>query len=70
MIVTEKGKYVLLKDIKTSNAISIATIKKGTVLNITQIDNRNRKVIGEELLDWKHNNLPVKKLTRSHMERR
>ena len=58
--VKEKGKYILLKDYTMRGSISVATMPTGTVLNITQIDNQHHKVIGDELCDWVHWDLPVK----------
>lgn len=62
MIIKEKGNYVLLKDVKTSNAGAICQLRKGTILYITQIDVNYRKVIGEPLFDWTYWDLPVRKL--------
>jgi len=59
VIVTEKGKYRLLKDIKTHTSYSVATIPKGTIIEITQIDKSHHKVIGNPLMGWVHWNLPV-----------
>ncbi|KKL58454.1 hypothetical protein LCGC14_2225220 [marine sediment metagenome] len=62
MIVTEKGKYKLLKDFKVRNSIAIGTLEEGDVLEITQIDELTNKVIGPELMDWANNELPVEKI--------
>ena len=62
MIVTEKGKYKLLKDFKVRNSIEIGTLEEGDVLEITQIDELTNKVIGPELMDWANNELPVEKI--------
>ena len=59
MIVTEKGKYILLRDIITRNAASTGTIPAGTVIEITQVDRQFKKVIGPDLADWIHWDLPV-----------
>ena len=59
-IVKEEGKYVLTEDyvIRTSSTVGI--IPKGTVLNITQIDEQYKKVIGDNLSDWCYWDLPVR----------
>ena len=62
MIVTEKGKYKLLKDFKVRNSIATGTLEEGDVLEITQIDELTNKVIGPELMDWANNELPVEKI--------
>lgn len=62
MIVNEKGKYKLLKSIKTSNNFSVATLPKGTTVNITQIDKKTHKVIGNLFMDWIYWDLPVEKI--------
>jgi hypothetical protein len=59
MIINEIGKYKLVEDFTTRNAFSIATLKAGTELNITQIDNQYHKVIGEPLMDWTYWDIPV-----------
>ena len=61
MIVTEKGKYKLLKDLKTRNSVGAGTIPEGTAIKITQIDNIYHKVIGPELMGWMYWDLPVEK---------
>lgn len=58
--VKEKGEYVLLEDYVMRTGNRIGTIPKGTILNITQIDEQYHKVIGGELIDWVHWDLPVK----------
>ena len=58
--VKEKGKYVLLQDYVMRTSNSVGTIPRGTILNITQIDEQYHKVIGDELSDWVHWDLPVK----------
>jgi len=62
LIITEKGKYRLLKDFKTSTAISIATIQKGAIIEITQVDENHHKVIGNDLFDWVYWDMPVEKI--------
>jgi len=61
MIIREVGRYKLTEDIKTRDTYSISTLPKGTILNITQIDNQYHKVIGEPLRDWTYWDLPVVK---------
>jgi hypothetical protein len=62
MRITECGKYRLLRDYKTTNSISIATLANGSIIEITQIDMNYNKVIGEPLLDWEYNALPVERV--------
>lgn len=62
MVIKEKGKYILLEDIGTRNAITTATIPKGTVINITQVDSWSHQVTGSPLLDWTPWDLPVVKI--------
>jgi hypothetical protein len=59
MEVRKKGKYKLLKDITNRGQIKISTIPKGTILDITQIDVRSRKVISSIFYDWMGWDLPV-----------
>lgn len=61
MLIKETGFYELTEDIKTRNVCSIATIEAGTIIEITQIDDRFHKVIGPDLMDWKFWDLPAKK---------
>ena len=62
MEISEKGKYKVLKTFKTRGVRSITEIPKNSIINITQIDEDNEKVIGPELLDWIYYDLPVEKL--------
>ena len=62
MEVTEKGKYEVLKEFKTRNAISITIIKKGEILNVSQIDDMGHRIMAGGLLDWICWDLPVKKI--------
>jgi len=57
--VREKGKYVLVRDYIMRTGNSAGTIPKGTILDITQVDEQYHKVIGKGLSDWVHWNLPV-----------
>ena len=59
MKITEPGRYRLLSDMTTTDAIGIGTISAGTVLHITQVDSRFRKVIGHPLMDWHTNEMDV-----------
>ena len=60
MIVDKIGKYELLEDIGTLNQWRSTRIKKGTIINIVQIDDVNHNVVIRELGEWKHWKLPVK----------
>lgn len=62
MIITEKGHYRFLQDWSSRGPIGIAVFTAGTVLEITQIDKKNKHVIGPELLDWADWDLPVEKV--------
>lgn len=62
MIVTKKGKYKVLKDFNTRSAISIGTVSKDSIIQITQVDDMAHRVIGPELFDWMPNELPVEKV--------
>ncbi len=62
MIIKETGKYCLLKDFSTRTPFSTGTLSKGTVIDITQIDDVYHKVIGPQLKDWRFWDMPVKKL--------
>ena len=62
MIVKEKGFYRLLEAIKTSNKIAIGNLPKGTIIEVTQISEDYRQVIGSDLLDWTYWEMPVEKL--------
>ena len=59
MRIEKTGKYRLVRDYTMRTSNSVGTIPKGTVLNITQIDEQYHKVIGEGLSDWVYWNLPV-----------
>ena len=63
MKITEKGNYKLLEEFKTSSSGAIATLPAGTIINITQVDERGHQIIGDELLDWEYWELPVGKIT-------
>ena len=59
MIIDKKGKYRLLEDWQNRGSISTGTLPKGTILNISQIDEQHKRVISEELADWTRWDLPV-----------
>jgi len=62
MIVKKPGKYKLLRAFRTRSPMSIATVPKGTIIHVTQIDKQYYKVIAKEFLDWEHWNLPVERI--------
>jgi hypothetical protein len=62
MIIAKPGNYRTVKPITTRNAASIGTIPGGTVLKITSVDYEAHKVIGPELFDWIHWDLPVESI--------
>lgn len=59
MIVDKPGRYELTERFTTRGAFSIATIMPGVIIEITQVDRLNHKVIGPMLEDWTHWELPV-----------
>ena len=59
MEVRKKGKYRFLKDWVNRGSLSIGTIPKGTIVEITQIDERVHKVISSDFADWMYWDLPV-----------
>ncbi len=62
MIITEKGKYKVLKDLKIRNTTSIGTLTEGSIIEITQVDEMTNKVIGPMLWDWMYHDLPLEKI--------
>jgi len=62
MIITEKGKYRTLKEFTDRGPISIGTVLADRIIEITQIDKNNHKVIGPQLSDWIYWDLPVEKV--------
>lgn len=62
MIVKKPGKYKLTEDWASRGSISIAHFAAGVIIEITQIDLKNRKVIGPRLKDWSRWDLPVEKI--------
>ncbi len=59
MIVNKKGKYKLLSDYSIHQLMTIVNFKVGTILDITQIDKKNKHVLGPELNDWVGWDMPV-----------
>ncbi len=59
MIIKTKGKYRLLQDYSVRKSISINQLPKGTIIEITQVDERYRHVIGPLLSDWVRWDMPV-----------
>lgn len=59
MIISKPGNYKAIEDIKTRGTISIGTIPKGTIIEITAVDPIYHKVIGPNLFDWHYWNMPV-----------
>jgi len=62
MLVQETGKYKLIEDYKVRTMYSIYNFGKDTIINITQIDKKNKKVIGPEISDWVRWDMPVEKI--------
>lgn len=65
MIVKSKGCYKLERDLTVRGSINVKTLVKGTIINISQVDEYYHKVIGEELGDWVYWNLPVIKVNKT-----
>lgn len=62
MQIKETGKYILTASIGCRiGCTSGHTLKAGTILDITQIDDRGHKVFSKELGDWHFWDLPVVK---------
>ena len=62
MIVNKVGKYEFVKDYQTRGTISVATITKGTVVDITQVNKVYHQVISPAFADWHYWDLPVKEV--------
>lgn len=62
MIITKKGKYEFLKDYRNRGVTSVSTIKKGEIIEITQIDQQGNKVYSPDFYDWNPYELPVKEV--------
>ena len=52
MIVNEVGTYITNQEYKGGNACSIWTIPKGTVIDVTQIDNTGNQFMSKAFGDW------------------
>ena len=52
MIIKKPGKYKLLSDFDSRGGVSVLKLPKGTVIEITQIDEQGHRVIGPDLVDW------------------
>lgn len=59
MVITEPGMYELVDNLLVRGTISTAVLKRGTIIEITQIDAAGHKVIGPALGDWHPWDLPV-----------
>jgi len=64
MVINKVGRYRLLKDFSVRTPFSTGVLPKGEVINVTQIDDVYHKVIGPELKDWRHWDMPVESLER------
>lgn len=63
MIIPKPGAYRLFRDyVIRPSSICIGTIGVGSIIHITQVDKTYRKVIGPELRDWHHWDLPVEEI--------
>ena len=60
MIIKKTGKYELIKDFYTRDTISCSVLLKGSVVEITQVDDFGKKIIGPQLKDWERWDMPVK----------
>ena len=59
MIITKVGKYRLLKDYTSRASLSVGTLRKGTIIEITQVNYIYHKIFGPVLGDWQYWDLPV-----------
>lgn len=59
MRIEKIGKYRVMIPITTRNSCAICQIGIGSIIEITRVDYLYEKVIGPELLDWIHWELPV-----------
>ncbi len=62
MNVKQCGQYRLLRDFWARGASSCVALPKGTTIEVTQVDNINRKIVGPKLPDWIHWDLPVEEV--------
>jgi len=58
MKITKCGTYKLTEDLPVRNSIMVGVLAKGSIINITQIDEEYNKVSAVELLDWHYNDIP------------
>ena len=59
MIITKTGDYRLTEPWSSRGTSSIAQFKAGAIIKITQVDEKNRHVIGPDLQDWAHWDIPA-----------
>jgi len=59
MLVQKKGLYRLTRDFQNRGSRRIGTLKKGTLINVTQIDFEYHKVMADQLADWNFWELPL-----------
>ena len=52
MIIKQKGKYRLLEGLISRGSVSVTIFEKGSIINVTQIDNKNKNIYIEEVGDW------------------
>lgn len=62
MIICQPGYYRLLKAIVVRGPNSIHSIPQKTIMKITQINPRNRQIIGPSLPDWIYWDVPAEKI--------
>lgn len=62
MIIKEPGNYRFTRDFANRGTISVGTLKKGRVIEITQVSASTKKVIGPSLADWCYYDMPVEKV--------
>lgn len=60
MEVKKTGKYEFLEDYLNRGTNCVGTIPKGSVVEITQVDELTHKVISPDFYDWHFWELPVK----------
>lgn len=64
MLVKRPGKYIATRDFSVQSLTTIRHFGKGNILTITQVDERDHKIIGEDFPDWHPWDVPVEPIER------
>lgn len=59
MIITKQGYYRLIEDYIVRSPKSVGVIPKGTMIEITQVDEIHHKVMSPQFKNWEYWDLPV-----------